>query len=121
MSGRSKLYAAMRIVPWSGVASIALFELARVYLPSSRDLPDEPWHVAGITDGSLSGAQVGTPDLFAEHRPFQLWKALGSVAIFIAVDPTLRLLAGEPRYEAMIMQVGVPLRRTASAPRTVSR
>lgn len=42
-------------------------------------------------------------------------------AIFIAVDPTLRLLAGEPRYEAMIRQVGVPLQRTASAPRTVSR
>ena len=36
-------------------------------------------------DPERSGAQVGTPDLFAEHRPFQLWKALGSVTIFIAV------------------------------------
>jgi phenylalanyl-tRNA synthetase beta chain len=33
-----------------GVDRIALFELARVFLPSGDQLPHEPWHVAGICD-----------------------------------------------------------------------
>ena len=40
--------------------------------------------------------------------------------VFIAVDPCLAALAGDPRYEALIRRVGVPLQRTASAPHTVS-
>jgi phenylalanyl-tRNA synthetase beta chain len=34
-----------------GVEEIALFELARVFLPTGDELPDEPWHVAGICQG----------------------------------------------------------------------
>jgi serine/threonine-protein kinase len=41
-------------------------------------------------------------------------------SVFIGVDPTLRLLAGHPRYEDMLKRVGVVLPHTASAPRTVS-
>jgi serine/threonine protein kinase/tetratricopeptide (TPR) repeat protein len=38
-------------------------------------------------------------------------------AVFMAVDPCLRLLRDEPRFKALLRQVGVP---TASAPHTVS-
>jgi phenylalanyl-tRNA synthetase beta chain len=41
----------------AGVERIALFELARVFIPSSGDLPDEPWHVAGIADGGFFRAK----------------------------------------------------------------
>jgi phenylalanyl-tRNA synthetase beta chain len=37
----------------AGVERIALFELARVFISSGGELPDEPWHVAGITDGGF--------------------------------------------------------------------
>ncbi len=40
--------------------------------------------------------------------------------VFIAVDPSLRLLRGDPRYDALVKRVGVPLPRTASAPHTTS-
>jgi serine/threonine-protein kinase len=39
-------------------------------------------------------------------------------AVFIAVEPTLQTLRGNPRYEALINRVGVP---TASAPHTASK
>jgi serine/threonine protein kinase len=39
-------------------------------------------------------------------------------AVFIAVEPALRTLRGNPRYEELLRRVGVP---TASAPRTVSK
>jgi phenylalanyl-tRNA synthetase beta chain len=35
----------------AGAADIALFEIARVYLPSNERLPDERWRVAGIVSG----------------------------------------------------------------------
>jgi phenylalanyl-tRNA synthetase beta chain len=41
----------------AGVERIALFELARVFIPSGGDLPDEPWHVAGIVDGGFFQAK----------------------------------------------------------------
>jgi phenylalanyl-tRNA synthetase beta chain len=34
-----------------GNERIALFEVARVYLPAGEGLPDERWHVAGIVEG----------------------------------------------------------------------
>jgi phenylalanyl-tRNA synthetase beta chain len=34
-----------------GNEQIALFEVARVYLPAAEALPDERWHVAGIVEG----------------------------------------------------------------------
>jgi phenylalanyl-tRNA synthetase beta chain len=36
---------------------IALFETARVYLPSDKALPDERWRLAGITEGGLLRAK----------------------------------------------------------------
>jgi phenylalanyl-tRNA synthetase beta chain len=41
----------------AGVERIALFELARVFLPSGDVLPEERWHVAGITDGGYTHAK----------------------------------------------------------------
>jgi phenylalanyl-tRNA synthetase beta chain len=41
----------------AGVERIALFELARVFVPSSGELPDEPWHVAGVVDGGFFQAK----------------------------------------------------------------
>lgn len=34
-----------------GNTGVALFEIARVYLPSGEQLPDERWHVAAIVEG----------------------------------------------------------------------
>jgi phenylalanyl-tRNA synthetase beta chain len=36
----------------AGSDDVALFEIARVYLPSGEELPDEHWRVAGIAAGS---------------------------------------------------------------------
>jgi phenylalanyl-tRNA synthetase beta chain len=41
----------------AGVERIALFELARVFLPSGDELPHEPWHAAGIADGGFFRAK----------------------------------------------------------------
>ncbi len=41
----------------AGNESIALFELARVYLPSGEPKPDEHWHVGGITEGGFFRAK----------------------------------------------------------------
>jgi phenylalanyl-tRNA synthetase beta chain len=41
----------------AGNENIALFELARVYLPSGEPKPDEHWHVAGITEGGFFRAK----------------------------------------------------------------
>ena len=35
----------------AGAADVALFEIARVYLPSGEQLPDERWRAAGIVSG----------------------------------------------------------------------
>jgi phenylalanyl-tRNA synthetase beta chain len=35
----------------AGAGHVALFEIARVYLPSGEQLPDEHWHVAGVVQG----------------------------------------------------------------------
>ncbi len=41
----------------AGVEGIALFEIARVYQPSGAQLPEERWHVAGITEGGFFRAK----------------------------------------------------------------
>jgi phenylalanyl-tRNA synthetase beta chain len=41
----------------AGNESIALFEIARVYLPSGEPRPDEHWHLGGITEGGFFGAK----------------------------------------------------------------
>ena len=40
-----------------GVDDVALFEIARVYLPTGEQLPDEPWRVGGITSDGFFGAK----------------------------------------------------------------
>jgi phenylalanyl-tRNA synthetase beta chain len=40
-----------------GNERVALFEIARVYLPSGEQLPDERWHVAAVLEGSYSDAK----------------------------------------------------------------
>jgi phenylalanyl-tRNA synthetase beta chain len=40
-----------------GSENIALFELARVYLPSGEQLPEERWHVGGIAEGGYFRAK----------------------------------------------------------------
>ena len=40
-----------------GDERIALFEIARVYLPSGEQLPEERWRVGGITSGGFSAAK----------------------------------------------------------------
>ena len=41
----------------AGNDDIALFELARVYLPSGGELPEERWRVGGIVDGGFEAAR----------------------------------------------------------------
>jgi phenylalanyl-tRNA synthetase beta chain len=48
----------------AGNEDIALFELAHVYLPSGEQLPEERWHVGGITDASFSRAKGAVEGLY---------------------------------------------------------
>lgn len=41
----------------AGNDDVALFELARVYLPGEEPLPNEPWRVAGIVQGGFARAK----------------------------------------------------------------
>jgi len=47
-----------------GNESVALFELAHVYLPSGRQLPDERWHVGGIVQGGFPLAKGAVEGLY---------------------------------------------------------
>jgi phenylalanyl-tRNA synthetase beta chain len=40
-----------------GTQDTGLFEIARVYLASASDLPDEPWHVGAVVRGGFLGAK----------------------------------------------------------------
>ena len=48
----------------AGVERVALFEVARVFLPTDGQLPDEPWHVAAITDDGFFGAKGAAETLY---------------------------------------------------------
>ena len=50
------LIEAARVNVDAGNAGIALFELARVYLPSGEQLPEERWRVGGIVEGGFAEA-----------------------------------------------------------------
>ena len=67
------LIAAARENVDAGNAEIALFELARVYLPGSGGLPEERWHVGGIVAGGFEAArgavEVVYDALHLELRP----------------------------------------------------
>ena len=47
-----------------GNEEIALFEIARVYLPSGEQLPDEHWHVGAIAQGGYSRAKGAVETLY---------------------------------------------------------
>jgi len=61
----------------AGNEGIALFELARVYLPSDGRLPDERWHVGGITQAGFAAAKGAVESLY---------RALGVEAHFTPAD-----------------------------------
>jgi phenylalanyl-tRNA synthetase beta chain len=76
-----------------GVESIALFELARVFLPSGEQLPHEPWHVAGITDAGFTGAKGAIETLYrALHVEPRFEPGTGREAVL--PEGTVRELTG---------------------------
>jgi len=49
---------------------IALFEIARVYLPTGAELPDERWHLGGVVEGGFARAKGAVEVLHgALHLP----------------------------------------------------
>jgi phenylalanyl-tRNA synthetase beta chain len=70
------LVEAARINVDAGNESIRLFELARVYLPSGEQLPDEHWHVGGIADGGFEAARAAVETIYdAFHLPLDVRRA----------------------------------------------
>jgi phenylalanyl-tRNA synthetase beta chain len=59
----SLVEAARQNAAW-GASSVALFEIARVYLRSHEQLPNERWHVAGIVDGGFAAAKWAVEQLY---------------------------------------------------------
>jgi phenylalanyl-tRNA synthetase beta chain len=57
------LVGAVRVNLDAGNEDIALFELARVYLPSGEQLPEERWHVGGIAAGGFEAARAAVETL----------------------------------------------------------
>ncbi len=49
----------------AGAVDIALFEIARVYLPSDEQLPDEHWRVAGVVAGGYEAVKGVLEVLYA--------------------------------------------------------
>ncbi len=47
-----------------GNDGVALFEIARVYLPSGAELPNEGWRVAGVLEGEFADAKGVVDALF---------------------------------------------------------
>ncbi|MES1246230.1 MAG: hypothetical protein ABUS54_00985, partial [Actinomycetota bacterium] len=59
----SLVEAARQNLAW-GNADIALFEIARVYLRSDAQLPNERWHVAGVVEGGIAEAAWAVEQLY---------------------------------------------------------
>jgi phenylalanyl-tRNA synthetase beta chain len=60
----------------AGNEAIRLFELARVYLPLGEQLPDERWHVGGITQGGYEAARAAVEAIYeAFHLPRDVRRA----------------------------------------------
>jgi phenylalanyl-tRNA synthetase beta chain len=53
----------------AGNEPIRLFELARVYVPSGEQLPEERWHVGGIAEGGFAAARAAVEVI---HEAFHL-------------------------------------------------
>jgi phenylalanyl-tRNA synthetase beta chain len=67
------LVAAARVNVDAGNESIRLFELARVYLPSGDELPDERWRLGGIAQGGFEAARSAVEVVYeAFHLPLDV-------------------------------------------------
>jgi phenylalanyl-tRNA synthetase beta chain len=55
---------AARVNVDAGNDAIRLFELARVYLPTGEQLPEERWHVGGIAEGGFAAAREAVATLY---------------------------------------------------------
>ena len=70
------LLQAARVNVDAGNSPIALFELARVYLPSGEQLPEERWHVGGIAEGGWAAARRAVEALYdALHLELETQRA----------------------------------------------
>ena len=66
------LVEAARVNVDAGNSGIRLFEIARVYLPSSEQLPDERWHVGGIAEGGFAAARAAVETVYETfHLPLE--------------------------------------------------
>jgi serine/threonine protein kinase len=65
---------------------------------------------------AIAHAQLGEREAAFEHLDSMIEAHVGG-AVFIGVDPALRTLAGDERYEAILRRVGSPM---ASTPHTAS-
>ena len=61
----SGLVDAARVNVDAGNGPIALFELARVYLPTGAQLPEERWRVGGIVQGGFTAARAAVETIYA--------------------------------------------------------
>jgi serine/threonine protein kinase len=64
-------------------------------------------------------SRLGKVDDALHHLERMVEEHLGG-CVFLGVDPCISTLAGHPRYEAILRQIGVSPARTASAPHIVS-
>jgi phenylalanyl-tRNA synthetase beta chain len=70
------LIQAARVNVDAGNHPIALFELARVYLPSGEQLPEERWRVGGVAEGGWAAARRGVEAVHAAlHLDLDAWRA----------------------------------------------
>jgi phenylalanyl-tRNA synthetase beta chain len=67
------LVEAARVNVDAGNDGIRLFEVARVYLPTGEQLPEERWRVGGIAEGGFEPARAALEALYdAIHVPLEL-------------------------------------------------
>ncbi len=67
------LVEAARVNVDAGNEAVALFEIARVYLPSGERLPDERWRIGGIVEGGFGPARGAVEALYeALHRELRV-------------------------------------------------
>jgi phenylalanyl-tRNA synthetase beta chain len=70
------LVEAARVNLDAGNESIRLFELARVYLPTGEQLPDERWRVGAVAEGGFEAARAAVEVVYrAFHLPLDLRRA----------------------------------------------
>jgi len=70
------LVEAARVNVDAGNSGIRLFEMARVYVPSGEQLPDERWYLAGIAEGGFAAARVAVEAIYGTfHLPLEVRRA----------------------------------------------